>query len=212
MKSKFWVLLSFFLGAGAGYFAGVRRTKDKAEIEIEQREAEVRELYRADRRANRREEKKPEKKQPEPEKKTGLDARTILLSEKQEQAEKALVKYGAAFKEKALVKYSAYFKEKPREVEPEKKPAYVVDEFPMDSDYEEQELVLYADGVLARKEDGGVIPKDQIDGLVGRENLRLLEDDTVSEILVRNDVHKFDYTITYSLLDYSEGGESMYDL
>lgn len=200
MKSKFWVLLSFFVGAGAGYFAGVRRTKDKAEIEIEQREAEVRELYRADRRANRREEKKPEKKQPEPEKKTGLDARTTLLSEKQEQAEKALVKYGAAFKEK------------PREVEPEKKPAYVVDEFPMDSDYEEQELVLYADGVLARKEDGGVIPKDQVDGLVGRENLRLLEDDTVSEILVRNDVHKFDYTITYSLLDYNEGGEDMYDL
>ena len=37
----FKILLAFFVGAGAGYFAGIKLTKNKAEVEIEQRETET---------------------------------------------------------------------------------------------------------------------------------------------------------------------------
>lgn len=190
----FKILLAFFVGAGAGYFAGVKLTKNKAEVEIEQRETEIRELYRAERRAKRKEEKNEKKALPDKDKdeKQSLEDRTVKLSEKKEAAENAMVKYGAAFKGA------------PKKVEPEKKPIRVVDAFPPDSDYEPQELVWYADGVLAIKGENTRIREDEIDNLVGRDNLKLLEMDDVDEILVRNDLHQFDYTVTYSQETYYE--------
>lgn len=188
----FKILLAFFVGAGAGYFAGVKLTKNKAEVEIEQRETEIRELYRAERRAKRTEEKAEQKALPEKDEKPSLEDRTVKLSEKKEAAENAMVKYGAAFKGT------------PKKVEPEKKPIRVVDAFPQDSDYEPQELVWYADGVLAIKGENTRIREDEIDSLVGRDNLKLLERDDVDEILVRNDLHQFDYTVTYSQETYYE--------
>ena len=188
----FKILLAFFVGAGAGYFAGVKLTKNKAEVEIEQRETEIRELYRAERRAKRQEEKAEQKALPEKDEKPSLEDRTVKLSEKKEAAENAMVKYGAAFKGT------------PKKVEPEKKPIRVVDAFPPDSDYEPQELVWYADGVLAIKGENTRIREDEIDNLVGRDNLKLLERDDVDEILVRNDLHQFDYTVTYSQETYYE--------
>lgn len=188
----FKILLAFFVGAGAGYFAGVKLTKNKAEVEIEQRETEIRELYRAERRTRRKEEKAEQKALPDKDEKPSLEDRTVKLSEKKEAAENAMVKYGAAFKGA------------PKKVEPEKKPIRVVDEFPSDSDYEPQELVWYADGVLAIKGENTRIREDEIDNLVGRDNLKLLERDDVDEILVRNDLHQFDYTVTYSQETYYE--------
>ena len=188
----FKILLAFFVGAGAGYFAGVKLTKNKAEVEIEQRETEIRELYRAERRAKRKEEKAEQKALPEKDEKPSLEDRTVKLSEKKEAAENAMVKYGAAFKGA------------PKKVEPEKKPIRVVDAFPQDSDYEPQVLVWYADGVLAIKGENTRIREDEIDNLVGRDNLKLLEGDDVDEILVRNDLHQFDYTVTYSQETYYE--------
>lgn len=191
----FKILLAFFVGAGAGYFAGVKLTKNKAEVEIEQRETEIRELYRAERRTRRKEEKNEtsEKKAlPDKDEKQRLEDRTVKLSEKKEAAENAMVKYGAAFKGS------------PRKVEPEKKPIRVVDAFPQDSDYEPQELVWYADGVLAIKGENTRIRDDEIDNLIGRDNLKLLERDDMDEILVRNDLHQFDYTVTYSQETYYE--------
>lgn len=188
----FKILLAFFVGAGAGYFAGVKLTKNKAEVEIEQRETEIRELYRAERRAKRKEEKNEKKALPDKDEKQSLEDRTVKLSEKKEAAENAMVKYGAAFKGA------------PKKVEPEKKPIRVVDAFPPDSDYEPQELVWYADGVLAIKGENTRIREDEIDNLVGRDNLKLLEMDDVDEILVRNDLHQFDYTVTYSQETYYE--------
>lgn len=188
----FKILLAFFVGAGAGYFAGVKLTKNKAEVEIEQRETEIRELYRAERRAKRKEEKNEKKALPDKNEKQSLEDRTVKLSEQKEAAENAMVKYGAAFKGA------------PKKVEPEKKPIRVVDAFPPDSDYEPQELVWYADGVLAIKGEKTRIREDEIDNLVGRDNLKLLEMDDVDEILVRNDLHQFDYTVTYSQETYYE--------
>lgn len=191
----FKILLAFFVGAGAGYFAGVKLTKNKAEVEIEQRETEIRELYRAERRAKRKEEKTENadrKALPDKDEKQSLEDRTVKLSEKKEAAENAMIKYGAAFKGA------------PKKVEPEKKPIRVVDEFPSDSDYEPQELVWYADGVLAIKGENTRIREDEIDNLVGRDNLKLLERDDVDEILIRNDLHQFDYTVTYSQETYYE--------
>lgn len=191
----FKILLAFFVGAGAGYFAGVKLTKNKAEAEIEQRETEIRELYRAERRTKRKEEKTENaerKALPDKDEKQSLEDRTVKLSEKKEAAENAMIKYGAAFKGA------------PKKVEPEKKPIRVVDEFPSDSDYEPQELVWYADGVLAIKGENTRIREDEIDSLVGRDNLKLLERDDVDEILVRNDLHQFDYTVTYSQETYYE--------
>lgn len=188
----FKILLAFFVGAGAGYFAGVKLTKNKAEVEIEQRETEIRELYRAERRTRRKEEKSEKKALPDNDEKQSLEDRTVKLSEKKEAAENAMIKYGAAFKGA------------PKKVEPEKKPIRVVDEFPSDSDYEPQELVWYADGVLAIKGENTRIREDEIDNLVGRDNLKLLERDDVDEILVRNDLHQFDYTVTYSQETYYE--------
>lgn len=188
----FKILLAFFVGAGAGYFAGVKLTKNKAEVEIEQRETEIRELYRAERRTRRKEEKNEKKALPDKDEKQSLEDRTVKLSEKKEAAENAMIKYGAAFKGA------------PKKVEPERKPIRVVDEFPSDSDYEPQELVLYADGVLAIKGENTRIREDEIDNLVGRDNLKLLERDDVDEILVRNDLHQFDYTVTYSQETYYE--------
>lgn len=188
----FKILLAFFVGAGAGYFAGVKLTKNKAEVEIEQRETEIRELYRAERRTRRKEEKAEQKALPDKDEKPSLEDRTVKLSEKKEAAENAMVKYGAAFKGA------------PKKVEPEKKPIRVVDEFPSDSDYEPQELVWYADGVLAIKGENTRIREDEIDNLVGRDNLKLLERDDVDEILIRNDLHQFDYTVTYSQETYYE--------
>lgn len=188
----FKILLAFFVGAGAGYFAGVKLTKNKAEVEIEQRETEIRELYRAERRTKRKEEKAEQKALPEKDEKPSLEDRTVKLSEKKEAAENAMVKYGAAFKGA------------PKKVEPEKKPIRVVDAFPQDSDYAPQELVWYADGVLAIKGENTRIREDEIDNLVGRDNLKLLEGDDVDEILVRNDLHQFDYTVTYSQETYYE--------
>ena len=188
----FKILLAFFVGAGAGYFAGIKLTKNKAEVEIEQRETEIRELYRAERRAKRKEEKNEKKALPDKDGKQSLEDRTVKLSEKKEAAENAMVKYGAAFKGA------------PKKVEPEKKPIRVVDAFPPDSDYEPQELVWYADGVLAIKGENTRIREDEIDNLVGRDNLKLLEMDDVDEILVRNDLHQFDYTVTYSQETYYE--------
>lgn len=191
----FKILLAFFVGAGAGYFAGVKLTKNKAEVEIEQRETEIRELYRAERRTRRKEEKTENaerKALPGKEEKQSLEDRTVKLSEKKEAAENAMVKYASAFKGA------------PMKVEPEKKPIRVVEEFPQDSDYEPQELVWYADGVLAIKGENTRIRDDEIDNLVGRDNLKLLEGDDVDEILVRNDLHQFDYTVTYSQETYYE--------
>lgn len=188
----FKILLAFFVGAGAGYFAGVKLTKNKAEVEIEQRETEIRELYRAERRTRRKEEKNEKKALPDKDEKQSLEDRTVKLSEKKEAAENAMIKYGAAFKGT------------PKKVEPERKPIRVVDEFPSDSDYEPQELVWYADGVLAIKGENTRIREDEIDNLVGRDNLKLLEGDDVDEILVRNDLHQFDYTVTYSQETYYE--------
>lgn len=188
----FKILLAFFVGAGAGYFAGVKLTKNKAEVEIEQRETEIRELYRAERRTRRKEEKDEKKALPDKDEKQSLEDRTVKLSEKKEAAENAMVKYGAAFKGA------------PKKIEPEKKPIRVVDEFPLDSDYEPQDLVWYADGVLAIKGEDTRIREDEIDNLVGRDNLKLLERDDVDEILVRNDLHQFDYTVTYSQETYYE--------
>lgn len=186
----FKILLAFFVGAGAGYFAGVKLTKNKAEVEIEQRETEIRELYRAERRAKRKDEKAEQKALPENDEKPSLEDRTVKLSEKKEAAENAMVKYGAAFKGA------------PKKVEPEKKPIRVVDAFPQDSDYEPQTLVWYADGVLAIEGENTRIREDEIDNLVGRDNLKLLERDDVDEILIRNDLHQFDYTVTYSQETY----------
>ena len=188
----FKILLVFFVGAGAGYFAGVKLTKNKAEVEIEQRETEIRELYRAERKAKRKEEKAEQKALPEKDEKPSLEDRTVKLSEKKEAAENAMVKYGAAFKGV------------PKKVEPEKKPIRVVDAFPQDSDYEPQTLVWYADGVLAIEGENTRIREDEIDNLVGRDNLKLLERDDVDEILIRNDLHQFDYTVTYSQETYYE--------
>lgn len=188
----FKILLAFFVGAGAGYFAGVKLTKNKAEVEIEQRETEIRELYRAERRTRRKEEKNEKKALPDKDEKQSLEDRTVKLSEKKEAAENAMIKYGAAFKGT------------PKKVEPERKPIRVVDEFPSDSDYEPQELVWYADGVLAIKGENTRIREDEIDNLVGRDNLKLLEGDDVDEILIRNDLHQFDYTVTYSQETYYE--------
>ena len=98
----FKILLAFFVGAGAGYFAGVKLTKNKAEVEIEQRETEIRELYRAERRTRRKEEKTENaerKALPDKDEKQSLEDRTVKLSEKKEAAENAMIKYGAAFKE-----------------------------------------------------------------------------------------------------------------
>ena len=103
-----------------------------------------------------------------------------------------------------MVKYGAAFKGAPKKVEPEKKPIRVVDAFPQDSDYEPQTLVWYADGVLAIEGENTRIREDQIDNLVGRDNLKLLERDDVDEILIRNDLHQFDYTVTYSQETYYE--------
>lgn len=81
---------------------------------------------------------------------------------------------------------------------------YIIDaeEYDELEDYEAEELLYYADGVLADYY-GNIV--DDVDDMVGLDNLeRVGKEDEEDSLHVRNDSRKCDYEILLDLREYSE--------
>lgn len=208
MAANWWKYgLCVFGGLGIGYVVGVKVTKNRAEEETEQKIADIREIYRNDRRAKGpKKEEKPENERPEVAAKTSID--TEKLSERRNKAEQAENRYGQAFKpaEKPdISKRVAVEEEKPEEPDENWEDyIHVVSEFPEDSTYRQEVLCYYMDGVLAYQINGKKISKEDVKHYVGEDTLKLLEEDSCNQLYVRNDLYRIDYTIIFRYEEWAQ--------
>ena len=208
MAASWWKYgLCVFGGLGVGYVVGVKITKNRAEEETEQKIADIREIYRNDRRAKApKKEAKPETEQPEIMTKTSID--TVKLSERRNKAEQAVEHYGAACKpseKPSIQKRVSSEEEDPSEIDDNWGDyIHVVSEFPEDSTHRQEVLRYYYDGVLAYQVSGKRLTDKEIEQRIGEENLKLLEDDGCNEIYVQNDLYGIDYTIIFSYDEWSK--------
>lgn len=201
MAANWWKYgLCVFGGLGVGYAVGVKITKNRAEEETEQKIADIREIYRNDRRAKApKKEEKPKMEQPEITTKTSID--TEKLSDRRNKAEQAEKHYGQAFKpsEKPdITERVSSEEEEPNELDENWNDyIHVVSEIPDDSTYRQEVLCYYMDGVLAYQISAKKVPDEDIPHLIGEDTLKLLEEDGCNQIYVRNDLYHIDYTIIF---------------
>ena len=98
--------------------------------------------------------------------------------------------------------YTNYAKAEPVVSRVDKPYTIEYDDYDTLDDYESEELMYYSDGVLADYY-GNIV--DDVDDLVGQDNLQvLIDDDDVDCLYIRNDSRRFDYEILYDLRTYSE--------
>lgn len=77
------------------------------------------------------------------------------------------------------------------------------DEFGEFDTYDEVALVFYADNILAEDlDDDSVI--DDVDGIVGKENLKLFDKEGIDTMYIRNDARMTDYEVVRDLRTYEE--------
>lgn len=97
-----------------------------------------------------------------------------------------------------VIKKEGYSSEPRNHEEPEKKidskRPYIIspDEFAEDDEYDKISLTLYADNVLADEEDDAI---DNVDEIVGDDNLKSFGNFEDDSVFVRNDILKADYEI-----------------
>lgn len=198
--------LCVFGGLGVGYIVGVKLTKDKADVELEEKIADIREIYRNDRKA-KTPKKKEEEKAPadRPEVTTKTSIQMERLSQKKEKAEEASNRYSKSFKPD---KKPGVVEEPEDEDDDESKDwkdyIHLVDEFPDDSPYRGEVLKYYADGVLAYEGTGGKVEDKDIPHLIGEDNLKLLEQDDCNVIYVRNDLFQINYTVIFCYEEWAQ--------
>jgi hypothetical protein len=208
MAASWWKYgLCVFGGLGVGYVVGVKITKNRAEEEIEQKIADIREIYRNDRRskAPKKEEKK-ETESPEITTKTSID--TEKLSARRNKAEQAEKHYGQAFKpsEKPDINKRVSSEDPdPDELDEDwDQYIHVVPEFPEDSTHRQEVLMYYMDGVLAYQVSGQRLTDKEIRQYIGEDNLKMLEDDGCNKLYVQNDLYGIDYTILFSYDEWAK--------
>lgn len=208
MAASWWKYgLCVFGGLGIGYAVGVKITKNRTEEETEQKIADIREIYRNDRRAKApKKEDKKETEAPEVATKTSID--TEKLSERRNKAEQAVQRYGKAsnIEEKPnIIKRVSSETEEPDDVDKDwNSYIHVVSEFPEDSTNRQEVLRYYMDGVLAYSVSGERLTDKEIEQRIGEETLKLLEEDNCNEIRVRNDLYGIDYTIIFSYDEWAK--------
>lgn len=207
MAASWWKYgLCIFGGLGVGYIVGVKLTKDKAEKEYESKIDDIREIYRNDRRANAPKKNEEKKTDNQPEMTTKTSIQMEKLSQKREKADNVLKTYGKAFEENKRPDSDAS-----EEVEETEEPkdnwsdyVHIVDEFPEDTDYRDEVLDYYSDGVLAYDITGQRIPDNEVKHYVGEKALQLLEADDCNEVLVMNDLYRINYTIIFRYQEYAQ--------
>ena len=199
MAASWWKYgLCIFGGLGVGFAVGVRTAKNKAEKEKEEEIAEIREIYRNDRKAKAPKEKqKPEAEKPEVITKTSINMEK--LSEKKKNATEALRRYSGKPEEP-----EAPAAEEEKEEEPEKQSnnmkdyIHVSKEEPEDCDYQEEILNYYSDGVVTRYPSDMRLDDNEITNLIGgEETLKLLDDDDCNQVYVVNDLYHLKYIIIF---------------
>lgn len=207
MAASWWKYgLCVFGGLGVGYAVGVKITKDRAEKEKEQEIADIREIYRNDRKAKapKKQESNSVSEQPEIQTKTSIQMEK--LSKKKDKAMQAANKYSKTFDDE----HKPGLEEEPddEELDEEKKDwkdyIHLVDEFPDDSSYREDTLKYYADGVLAYESPGGRVADEDIPHLIGEDNLRLLERDECNMIKIQNELYHINYTVIFCYESWAE--------
>ena len=203
MAANWWKYgLCIFGGLGIGYVAGVRLTRSKADEYADQRIADIREMYRNERKAEKKEQPKEEESQ-KPEITTKTSIQTERLSEKKARAEEAENRYSKAFKSDPkpdIVNKDS----QDDDIEDWSQYIHLVDEFPEDSTYQEETLKYYADGVVTYSVSNKKMDDDDIAHRIGEENLKLLDSDDCNEIHIRNDLYGIDYTIIFVYEEWAE--------
>lgn len=201
--AKWWKYgLCVFGGLGIGYLAGVKITKNRAEEEYEAKVADIREIYRNERKAKKPPNKQDEPKMERPDITTKTSIQMEKLSEKKERAEQAEKNYGKAFDKENKPALKADENDAP---EPSYKDyIHLVTEFPEDSTYHPETLNYYADGVVTYAVSDKKLTDEEIEERIGEDNLKLLDDDGINEIHVRNDLYLMDYTIIFRYQEWAE--------
>lgn len=206
MAASWWKYgLCVFGGLGVGYAVGVKLTKDKAEAEIEEKIADIREIYRNDRKAKapaKKKEAEPVSARPEVTTKTSIQMER--LSEKKDKADEASNRYSKSFKPDKKPGTEEEEEETDEEKKDWKDYIHLVDEFTDDSPYRSEVLKYYADGVLAYEGTGGRVEDKDIPHLIGEDNLKLLEQDDCNSICVRNDLFQINYTVIFCYEEWAQ--------
>lgn len=211
MAANWWKYgLCVFGGLGIGYVVGVKITKNKCEEDYENKVADIREIYRNDRKAKKpakKKEEEPKSERPEIQTKTSID--TEKLSERKEKAREAENKYSKAFKPdpKPGTEEEETSEEAPENEQEWLDYIHIVDEFPEDQDppYREETLNYYADGVVTRSPTDQRLTDEECFHLVGgNETLRRLDEDDCNELRVTNDLYRINYTIIFRYQEWAE--------
>lgn len=199
--------LCVFGGLGVGYAVGVRLTKDRAEAEVERKIADIREIYRNDRKTTSAKKKPAAETQPKIDElditsKTSIDM--ALLSEKRAQAAQARNKYSEAFKDKdkPVVKSD---EEIDKEMEEDwSSLIQVVPKIPDDSPNRKETLKYYQDGIVAYAVNGAALNDQEIKERIGEEALRLFDHGGYNQVYVQNNALGIDYTILFDYNEYAQ--------
>lgn len=167
MKGLYFMAGLLIGAAGAYYF-----TKNKYEKEKEEEIESIRELYK---KVNEKEEKTPE------------PVKNKIPEEKKEDYKE----FSNVLNRHGYVNESRDFKSKAEESDH----PYVIsqDEFGEFSDYEQIELIFYADGALT--DDEGELVDDDIEDMIGTEYEECFNNRDVDAVYVRNDERQVDYEI-----------------
>lgn len=195
--SKWKSALMFVAGAVAGAIVAHTVTKQKYEDILEEEIASVKETYK-----NRKPMVVNEiKEDVEEEQKVGATP--------EEKAE--MEEYKSILKEQGYTNYTKYMNtdEKDKDEDMNEQTVntyddpYVIEpeEFGEDG-YDTQTLTFYNDGVLVDDLDE-VIPPDDWDALVGRENLKVFDEYGATSVMVRNEHQNIDFEIIKDDWDYA---------
>lgn len=193
MSGNWWKFgLAALGGAGVGYAVGVKLTRDKAQKERDADIESIRELYRESRKKALRKDEPKKKQKQEIENKTSLQV--TKLSEKKDEARDAA---------KVYHKSLDGLEDQKKEVPLEKDYLHIVDDVPDNTDFTTQQLTYFAgDSTLAYTISGGRVPEDDIDSMVGVENIQKFELDDVYDMYIQNDLRRTYYVIQYDPRKY----------